>query len=367
MKTAIEDLSEVSESGTPMFSTEAYYQAPIIEDYNTLVYKEGVGYVSETPIEIPPLISMRDFAAELLEVKHEKDIDVICDKYHVPKRYNIPGGKELLNEVKMVSALIRIYAVSLPIARGESGKSDTANLYDLLHYTRKSHGEMLNIMLERSERYNETSDPEIRERVVKNCLVCLPNFPLIEHFDDFDRDYGCKLQSRYGYDFKKVRRRGAQSPPQAFYHYWDNPSISKFARKKLWGYTSAIRADEDKYILQWDACGLAKRYLAILDDYLAREIKQIQLRLDSVSGVAKLIVENLHSALHLWVLTRIQAKAEYRICKMCGQPFAVGSQSGKTYCNLHKKHEIAYYNKTVRKVCTETDQEENEHRFVVCV
>ena len=79
MKTAIEDLSEVSESGTPMFSTEAYYQAPIIEDYNTLVYKEGVGYVSETPIEIPPLISMRDFAAELLEVKHEKDINRIME------------------------------------------------------------------------------------------------------------------------------------------------------------------------------------------------------------------------------------------------------------------------------------------------
>ena len=62
-----------SESGTPMFSTEAYYQAPITDNYDDYMYKEGVGLVREHPLVIPPVIPMRSFALKLIEAKDEAE------------------------------------------------------------------------------------------------------------------------------------------------------------------------------------------------------------------------------------------------------------------------------------------------------
>lgn len=319
------------------------------------------------------LIPMNAVAADLLEAKTLADIETIHRKYGIYLHHDNPYGtfyghglhfseyetirrtaiidssyaSWLLVRMRTLSACLQVYAVCLPIARGTSPNTDVTNLFNVLFYTHKAHQEMT---AEAIYNYGWIPRQDIREQHTNRLLKEISTFPLTALFEAFQDEEGHLLQRLYGYTFKQMRRRGDLSPPQSQYHYWENPAAYTEARTRLWGYTSKHRTDGDEFILNWDAQGLACSYLRILDRYVESLLSHVKIRLDSVYGKAGLVGNQLHYALNLWLFTQIQTRTDYRVCKMCGRLFIAGAQKGKKYCDLHKKHEINYYNKTIGRL-----------------
>ena len=347
-------------------STEAYYSMP------------------------DAIFSMSDFTAELLEARSEADIERICDKFQFkhpsvspcadPRIYRknlkntwifkssddfVPSyASWLFEHIKTISACLKLYAVCLPIARGISKNSVTTDLFSVLFYAQKAYNQMVS---EVYHNYDWIPHGDIRERRIKFVMREVPEFPLMDHFESFQKEEGCKLQEKYGYTFKQMRRRGDQSPLRSQYYYWENPTAHQEVRDKLWSYTTRHRTDEDQYILLWDAKTLSLRCLEELDKHIEENLRNVSVQINSVSGTARLITKDIESALNLWLFTQIQAQTNYRVCKMCGKLFIPRSQKGKKYCDMHKKHEINYYNKTVRQLEEVTLFSERESPFEICV
>lgn len=340
---------------------------------NTLAKLPGLYATEAYLFQTRKLIPLNAIASELMEAKTEKDIEAIFSSHgiHLPKYspygtfYRHGSGScdydklrstaiwkpsyasWLLVRMKTFTAYLEIYAVCLPIARGSSSNPDTVDLFNVLYYTHKAHQQMI---AEAEYNYGWIRNQSIRQAHTNRLLKEIPKFPLTELFDVFQSEDGYHLQQLYGYTFKQMRRRGDSSPPRSQYHYWDNPTSNKEARARLWGYASNHRTKEDEYILNWDPQGLASLYLRILDRYIETQFSFVRIRLDSVSGRAGLVGNQMHNALNLWLFTQVQSQTDYRICKMCGRLFIAGSQKGKKYCDLHEKYEINYYNKTIGQI-----------------
>lgn len=344
---------------TAVYSMEAYYSMPGI------------------------LFRMSSFAADLLHARTEVEIDAICKRYsfqhpahspcadpnrlvsrQFPWRFHktdpfVPSYSSwLLERMHTISAILQMYTVCLPIARGKTKNPKTTDLFDMLYYAYKTHQQMA---LEAHRNNDWIPREDIRERRIKSALRSLPKFPLIELFEGFQQKDGYELQRCYGHDFKQMRRRGENSPPKSQYHYWQNPSAIKEVKDRIWKYTYDHPAEYDSYIFKWQAQDLAEVYLDILDRYIEHGLGEVNLQLDSKTGTAKLVTSGgLESALNLWLFTQIQAQMGYKICKMCGNLFVPGAQKGKKYCDLHEKHEINYYNKTIGKLTHSLDSNISE-------
>jgi hypothetical protein len=316
---------------------------------------------------------MGAFASELLEAKSEADIQRICNEHHFvhesyspcadPDIYRLNRKRRwifkisdefvpsyaswLLEYAHTLRACLQFYAICLPIARKDTKNAKATDLFTVLHYAHKLHQQMVT---EVYRNYEWIPIQDIRERKITVHLRDIPKFPLVSLFEGFQNDEGYKLQNLYGYTFKQMRRRGEQSPPQSEYHYWKNPLAADVSRELLWGYTMHHRADDDQYILTWNQQALAVKCLEILDRHIEEKLGNVKYKMDSVAGTAMLLTDNIESALSLWIFMQVQAQTDYRICKMCGRLFIAGSQKGKKYCDLHKKHEINYYNKTIGRL-----------------
>ena len=228
----------------------------------------------------------------------------------------------------------------------------------MLHYALKLHQQ---IMAEIHHTYGWIADERSRINRMRYAQLHMLKLPLVSLFDAFQCEEGYWLQAHYGHNFKQMRRRGDSSPPRSQFHYWQKPAAAEGARDKLWEYACNHQEDDYRYVLKWQTKELAEVYLHILDRYISDGLGNIRLELDSKIGTAKLVTGGgLESALNLWLFTQIQAQTDYRICKMCGRLYIPGTQKGKKYCDLHEKHEINYYNRTVRKQGSTTDSDENE-------
>ena len=348
----MEEKKEKKKFDAALYSMEAYYSMP------------------------GSLFPMSRFASELLEARVEAEVDAICMKYNYQHPAHSPYGDPerfisrrypwrfrstdsfvpsytswLLAKMNTISAFLQLYAVCLPVAREKTKNSKTTDIFEVLYYAHKTYQQMV---LEIHQNHDWIPMEDIRERRIKSELRGLPEFPLVHLFDAFQQKVGYGLQVRYGHNFKQMRRRGESSPPRSQYHYWQNPAATQEAKDSLWKYTYDHPTEYDSYIFKRQAQELAETYLYMLDRYLEEDLKDIQLQIDSKTGTAKLVTRGgLESALHLWLFTQIQAQTDYRICKMCGRLYIPGSQKGKKYCDLHEKHEINYYNRTVRRLSGE--------------
>lgn len=331
------------------------------------------------------LISMEILAPELMAAKSVKRIQAVCERYELDldraspdakflqRQFRLSHSHEIADDllpsyyswvygkVKEVSAIQMLYAVCLPIARGETEKSDTANMFDLLYHAHKAYSELVDL-----EKINYEWIPyqDIRKAKTNNAIACMLRFPLIALFEAFQTTEGEVLQEKYGAD------HNATSKHEHYYlRYWDNTAAEEIVRDALWSYTMLHRAGGDRYILDLDAQGLAKRYIEILDRYVTENaVSRHQLVIDSVSRTSKLITGDLGRALYLWQITQLQGGVEYVVCKMCGRLFPLGSQKSKTFCLLHSKSNRQYFNRKTKEKETETAAAiEEERRITVCV
>ena len=306
------------------------------------------------------LISMEILAPELMAAKSVNKIQSVCERYELDLDRASPKAKDIQSQcrqspswryeiaddllpscyswvygkVKEVSAIQMLYAVCLPIARGETEKSDTANMFDLLYHAYKAYSELVDL-----EKINYEWIPyqDIRKAKTNNAIACMLRFPLIALFEAFQTTKGEYLQEKYGAD------HNATSKHEHYYlRYWDNTAAEEIVRDALWSYTMLHRTGGDQYILNLDAQGLAKRYIEILDRYVTENaVSRHQLVIDSVSRTSKLITGDLGRALYLWQITQLQGGVEYVVCKMCGRLFPLGSQKSKTFCLLHSNSVVS--------------------------
>ena len=319
------------------------------------------------------LISMEILAPELMAAKSVNKIQAVCERYELDLDRASPKAKDIQSQcrqspswryeiaddllpsyylwvygkVKEVSAIQVLYAVCLPIARGETDKSDTANMFDLLYHAHKAYSVLVDqVKID----YEWIPRQDIRKAKTDNAMYFLPRFPLIALFEAFQTAEGEDLQEKYGVDLN------ATSKHEHYYvRYWDNTAAEAIVRDALWSYTMLHRAGGDQYILDLDAQGLAKRYIEILDRYVTENaVSRHQLVIDSVSRTSKLITGDLGRALYLWQITQLQGGVEYVVCKMCGRLFPLGSQKSKTFCLLHSKSNRQYFNRKTKEKEAET-------------
>lgn len=319
------------------------------------------------------LISMEILAPELMAAKSVKRIQAVCERYKLQLDQASPKAKDIQSQcrqspswryeiaddllpsyyswvygkVKEVSAIQVLYAVCLPIARGKTEKSDTANMFDLLYHAHKAYSVLVDqVKID----YEWIPRQDIRKVKTDCAMSFLPRFPLIALFEAFQEVEGEDLQEKYGADHH------ATSKHEHYYlRYWDNTAAEAIVRDALWRYTMLHRVGGDQYILDFDAQGLAKRYIEVLDRYVTENaVFRHQLVIDSVSRTSKLITGDLGRALYLWQITQLQGGVEYVVCKMCGRLFPLGSQKSKTFCLLHSKSNRQYFNRKTKEKETET-------------
>lgn len=185
-------------------------------------------------------------------------------------------------------------------------------------------------------------------------------FPLAAVFDGFQKADGAALEKKYGYVSKQIRRRGEESPAPAVYFYWQNPMGQKEARNRLWKYVYQ-KCDEEKYpdrkyILNWNPQELIARYMGYMDKYVEEQVRGSSVRIgfDSLTGESTIYTRQLDCAMYLWLLSEVQSRQKYRVCKMCGNLFRVGAHKDKKYCSLHKKYEINYFNRKIREIAEQS-------------
>lgn len=331
------------------------------------------------------LISMELLAPELLAAKTVDKIQKVCERFElqpgkenpcaravhdlygrshywrfevtdefVPSYYSWVFGK-----AKEISAIQMFYAVCLPIARGESENSDTSDMFELLYHAHKVRSALV-AQLNNNHAWIPYQD--IRKQRIDCLIHFLPRLLLTDLFEAFQKEEGQKLQEMYG------DQHHATSKHETYYfHYWNNTKAEEVVRDALWHYTMLHHAPGDQFILDFVPQDLAKKYLEIMDRYVSENaMSRHRFVFDSLSRTSRLITGDLGKALYLWQLTELQGDSKYKVCKMCGRLFPLGSQSRKDYCFLHSKSNRQYFNKKIKEKEAETAAaKENEREIVV--
>lgn len=322
--------------------------------------------------------SMNDLAPALLNAKSVEEVVPICREIGVNEwSFGRDGSPiacaiELWRRKKVISedpvpfyaqwlflttqtaaASLDLYTVCLRVVRGESNKSAVANILDMLHtadnVSRQIHYEVdeKKIMVGGFSNENIPLNVDYRN---------IPRFPLLSIFRDLQRKHGEYLQKKYGITYHRTKQG-----EKYLYHYWNNPDAKRELKDLLWGYAANSATDDRKVLLRFDDQVLAEKILRLLDKHTELRLStNMCLKINSVTGETNVVSWHIDTALFLWVYTEVRNTQDYRMCKICGQLFKVGSQKTRQYCDSHNKATIDYFNRKLRKQRQESEDPETD-------
>ena len=288
-------------------------------------------------------------------------------------------AKWIYYSIQSASALLELYTVCLRVVRQESKKSAIVNIMDMLHYSNKAFETMFIEVKNKEYTLKEVYDHFHHALLDYHDI---PNFPLVFFFRDFQRNYGKDLQQKYGFSYNP-----SKTEERYQYHYWKeaekkNSNAKREIKDLLWAaatnsdiydevkctleswqgderivcITPDNYADDIKHLKRFDDRWLAERILGILDRHAEKRLSNgVQFKIDAPTGKINVASSAIETALFLWIITQIQNTEDYRICKICGQVFKVGSQKTRQYCCSHSKAAIDYFNRKLRKQNQETE------------
>lgn len=317
-------------------------------------------------------IPMEHFAPALLDAKNEEEIENILKEYHFEHSTytplsvmyhtdedSIPSyASWMLHWLRTMNAYKDLYFICLPIVHGDSIKSATEDLFDVLFYAQKLCQQMHS---EAQGVFEWIKPQDFRERQIKEELRGNPEFPLVELFEKFQETNGAELQRKYSVPYHRTAKGEHYE-----HHYWRNVNIAAKARRELQDYARAHPSKGVQHIIKPNPKEIASMYLKILDEHFNGMMLLVDFELDSISGKAIHSTPNIEAAMFLWIFTQIQGQVKYRACRLCGKLFPLGSQDTKLYCGSHTGSEIQYFNNKVRKKEQEiADAEEKAECFAV--
>lgn len=328
-------------------------------------------------------ISMKELAPALLSAKSAEEMEVIYRQKGVEgwsfghdgdllsnifrcfykKRLGFDDpvpfySKWLFYIVQTTSACLDLYKVCLRVVRSESNKSSVSNIMDMLYFADIA-SQQMHSEVDRKKRMlwglpTESMPLHFDYRDI-------PKFPLLSVFNDLQREHGENLQETYGITYYQRKL-----DEEFRYLYWNNPNAKCELKKLLWSYAANSATEDKKYLLKFDDQALAEKILSLLDNHTELRLSSnVCIKINSVAGETNAISWHIDTALFLWVVTQVQNTEDYRICKICGQIFRVGSQKTRQYCDVHKKASVDYFNKKLRKLEQETDDHEEEEHIIV--
>lgn len=327
--------------------------------------------------------SVNDFAPALLSAKSAEEVEVIYRqngveswsfghdgdllssvfKYFYKKRLGFDDSipflaKWLFYMAQTASACLDLYKVCLRVVRSESNKSAVSNILDMLYYADIA-SQQMHSEVDRKKRMLWGLPME--SMPLHFDYRDIPKFPLMSVFHDLQREHGEYLQEKYGITYYQ-RKLGEEFR----YLYWNNPNAKSELKKLLWSYAANCETEYKKHLLKFDDRALAEKILGLLDDHTELRLSSnIHIKINSVTGETNVVSWHIDTALFLWVFSQIQNTEDYRLCKICGQVFKVGSQKTRQYCDSHKKSAIDYFNKRLRKLQQESDSQEEACIIVV--
>lgn len=189
----------------------------------------------------------------------------------------------------------------------------------------------------------------------------IPKFPLLSIYRDLQSEHGEYLQKKYGITYHRTKQGETYQ-----HYYWNNPAAKHELKDLLWSYAANSDTEDRKVLLKFDDQVLAERILSLLDKHTELRLSNnMCLKINSVTGETNAASWHIDTALFLWVYTEVRNTEDYRMCKICGQLFKVGSQKTRQYCDSHNKAAIDYFNRKLRKQMQESEDQENDACIIV--
>ena len=264
----------------------------------------------------------------------------------------------LFQITQTAAACLDLYKVCLRVIRHETNKPAVANIMDMLYFTDKA-SQQMNAEVDEKKRMLWGIPAEAMP--LHFDYRDIPRFPLLFIYRDLQSEHGEELQKKYGITYHRTKQG-----EKYLYHYWNNPEAKKELKDLLWGYAANSDAEDKRILLKFDDRALAERILGLLDEHTELRLStNMCLKINSVTGEMNVVSWHIDTALFLWVYTEVRNTEDYRMCKICGQLFKVGSQKTRQYCDSHNKAAIDYFNRKLRKQMQEPENQEDNARIMV--
>lgn len=193
----------------------------------------------------------------------------------------------------------------------------------------------------------------------------LPDLPLTDLFQKFYNANDKAFRKRYGGQYKtsdgayQKTRYGdpltsVSSDNGNYYlypiHYMDNRNFYVEAIKKLKSFAQHNQSKYTSFIENDDVKGLAKLYLSKLDEYLAVQIEDARVVLDSTTGISHLVTSRVDTAAFLSIYAMVASNNRYGICAICGKCFSKSKHPKHHFCKNHSKSEKDAYTRAVKEL-----------------
>lgn len=287
---------------------------------------------------------------------HDGDLLSSAFKHFYKKRLGFDNpvpfySKWLFYIAQSAKACLDLYKICFRVIRHESNKSAVANILDMLCFADKASQQMYSEVIGKKRMLwgMEFMPLHFDEQNI-------PEFPLLSIYRDLQSKHWEYLQKKYGITYYRTKQGETYQ-----HYYWNNPAAKHELKDLLWNYAANSDTEDRKVLLKFDDQMLAERILALLDKHTEHRLSNhICLKINSVTGETNVVSWHIDTALFLWVYTEVQSTEDYRMCKICGCLFRVGSQKTRQYCDSHNKAAIDYFNKKLRKKTRESEDPENK-------